>query len=100
MDMRPQSPDQAKGISDLVSKLQTPIRVAKLAAMSALYRDIHLTARSIHRRMAHGSSNPVVSEASSTTSKQTSSGSSAFPILDVSKLPDSDAPAGRRLEQR
>jgi hypothetical protein len=79
------------------------IRMAKLAALSAIYRDMHLTALSLQQRSVYGSANPIVDEANSTSSSRSKASSyneHAFPAYDTSNLPDSDAPSRLSLEQR
>jgi len=100
-----QSPVQCKGIQDTISKLEGPIRLAKLAALSAIYRDIHLVAASMHRRVAHGAANPLTDEAddgvsSSSRSKGGPSPAVSFPLNDVTNLPDLNVPSGLNLDPK
>ncbi|KAG1651666.1 hypothetical protein FOA52_006097 [Chlamydomonas sp. UWO 241] len=77
-------------------------RVAGLAVMSALYRDMALVATSIDARLA-GSPDPLFEDAprpSAETAAATAAPPPAFPLHDTTKLPDSDAPRGLQLEQR
>ena len=103
--MPSQTPEQSKGLSDALAKLKVPLRAAKLAALSAIYRDMHLTALSMQGRMA-GSSNPLLDEAGSTVSStarsmgSTGGGNASFPLHDTSQLPDTEAPSGMALDQR
>lgn len=104
--MPPQTPEQSQGITNVLAKLKEPLRAAKLTALSAIYRDMHLTALSMQGRMA-GSPNPLLDEAgsmvSSTGRSAGGSGSGAgtsYPLLDTTRLPDTEVPSGMALDQR
>ncbi len=76
--------------------------LAKLTAVSALYRDMHLISASLIRRTLHGSTSPLADEAghSSRDRNAAASDASAFPINDTTSLPDTDVPLGMPLDQR
>jgi hypothetical protein len=71
-------------------------RIARLAAMSILYRDIHLLARSIQQRQA-GSHNPLIERSSG---QRLSNDCGTFPVNDTSKVPESEVLGVEKLDQR
>lgn len=93
----------SKALQQLQGPVQTASRIAALTAMSALYRDIHLVAASIHQRQVLGMQDPLVDPAPSPSQAAAASKpaprSSTFPLRDVTKLPDTEAPP-MRLDQR
>eukprot|EP00955_Chlamydomonas_euryale_P100287 365273-Chlamydomonas_euryale.AAC.9 len=111
---RPQGMDQAKRAEAALQQLeQGPLLTAKklgsLAALSALYRDMHLAAQSIDARL-RGSANPLYDEPPTSMAAKGKGGSGAaapgetaapaFPTLDTTTLPDTEVLSGMRLEQK
>jgi hypothetical protein len=76
-------------------------RVAGLAVMSALYRDMALVATSIDARLA-GSPNPLYDtpRPADEAAADAAAPPPAYPLHDTTKLSDLEAPRGLQLEQR